>query len=194
MKLIELKNINNHKLELPREVDYILYNFKGSILAGGAIRDGLHGKEISDYDLFFTDLLTVALIKEYLPSVGYNLVFACPQGLLYTFKMDDIKIQLICKRRYEDVYDLLDSFDFTICQYAITGTSGVYTTRQAIKDSKTNTLNLHKLTFPSATINRLSKYKKKGYYAGKAIKQIVQAIVNIAPEDYDENLDSLYVD
>ncbi len=171
---------------------------KGIILAGGAMRYIVDPDEdeICDFDLFFTDDEAVNFVKEYLESSSYTNTFSCPKGELFSYSLpydNDcfIKVQLINKRVYDDVYDLLESFDFTACQFAWDGET-FYTSRQAVKDVKKKYLRLHRMTFPTATFKRMYKYRGKGYYIGDCIKDSVLA-VNLMI-NYDPENDKLYVD
>lgn len=192
--MLKLKNLSRHPLDIPVDLKDMLRMYKSLILAGGAIRDSLNGREIADYDFFFTDLTTKDRVREYLVDNGYSLVFACPLGHLYSYKKDDLKVQLITKMAYGTIENLLNSFDFTICQFAYNHEGVVYTNKQAIKDNKTNTLTVHEVTFPTSTINRISKYKAKGFWTGDAIKSIVEHLVQMDVRDYNPEDDSLYVD
>lgn len=200
--MIQLKNYSRHPLNLHVNAIDALHKFPCLLLAGGAIRDGLKGRDIVDYDFFFSDLNYKDRVKEYFISKGFILTFACPEGKLYSLKKsvgkeEDklyVKVQLICKRAYRDVQDLLESFDFSICQFAISDKGIITTTKQAIYDNKKMFLRLVNLTYPTATINRISKYKQKGYWTGDAIKQIVKALVDLDPTQYNAEDDALYID
>lgn len=195
MKLLTLKNLSRRGNWLGNaNVKDFLRLGMGCILAGGACRDGVKGRKIEDYDLFFTNSHAKDYAKNYFAECGYKLVFACPQGMLYTYKLEDTKIQLIHKRNYESVDDLLSSFDFSICQFASTDGETIMTSRQAVNDNKKKILTLSNLEYPVATINRIAKYKAKGFYAGDAIKSIVRYLALMNPNDYDESKDVLYID
>ena len=169
------------------------------ILAGGAVRGALFDEEISDYDLFFIyNTNNIEAIKDKLLSDGFSNVFTCPLGQLFTYmKGEDfkkpeecVKVQLIVKRTYSGVYDLLYSFDSSVTFFAL-HEGIVYTDRQAIKDVRKKQLSLVNLEYPSSTINRLYKYRKKGYYVGHVIKEIVRTINT---STYDWENDTLSVD
>jgi hypothetical protein len=113
-------------------------------------------------------------------------------------KPDDcIKVQIIHKRKYRDVMDLINSFDFSATyfgmEYDHEGDEFVFTTDwQAIKDVRKKQLSLVNLEYPSSTLNRLYKYRNKGYYTGHIIQEIVKTIALMT--DYDAENDTLYVD
>jgi hypothetical protein len=65
---------------------------------------------------------------------------------------------------YEDASHVIDSFDFTISQFAFTNNSFVYN-GEAMMDLARKRLVLHRMQFPASTLRRLIKYASKGYYA-----------------------------
>jgi len=71
---------------------------------------------------------------------------------------------------------LIDSFDFTACQAAYDGVS-VDIAKRMIKSVKLKRLYVNKITFPVASINRMFKYKQKGYHVSeKTIADMVMEI------------------
>jgi hypothetical protein len=146
------------------------------ILAGGATQSIINPHQpINDYDLFFTNLKEVENVKEWLEYQGFEKTFECPAGELFSFKRKGIKVQLITKFEYTDIEHLLNSFDFRCCMV------GLYmlpspklnreqwrfmTSKGAIQDIEKKRLRINVITFPVATLNRLTKYiKNKKYWA-----------------------------
>lgn len=174
-------------------------------MGGGAVRDTLFDTIPSDYDLFLTEGTDVEVVKSFFESREYINVFTCPLGHLFTymkgedFKKPDecVKVQIICKRKYWDVSDLINSFDFSATYFAMQVDEEddivVYTDHRAIKDVRKKQLSLVNLEYPSSTLNRLYKYRKKGYYVGHVIKEIVKTIA-LMGDKYDPENDTLYVD
>lgn len=205
--MLKLTNLKNSRFEaLDGYVADALYSYKGLILAGGAVRDSLFDNDISDYDMFLTHNADLEVIKSYFEGQGFGMVFACPLGHLFTYmKGEDfkkpeecVKVQIICKRRYYDVADLINSFDFSATYFGMLwnddeGRFEVYTDHRAIKDVRKKQLSLVNLEYPSSTLNRLYKYRNKGYYTGHIIKEIVARIAQMGGA-YDAENDTLYVD
>lgn len=205
--MLKLTNLKNSRFEaLDVDVVYALYSYEGLILAGGAVRDTMFGTDISDYDLFLTDKADLTAISEYFVRQGFGLVFACPLGHLFTYMRGEdfkkpeecVKVQIICKRRYSDVADLINSFDFSATYFGMQYDEDedhlvVYTDHRAIKDVRKKQLSLVNLEYPSSTLNRLYKYRNKGYYTGHIIKEIVGRIAEMGGSYNPEN-DTLYVD
>lgn len=206
MNKLTLKTIKDSRIDnIADEISDLLLNVKGLVLAGGAVRDMLYDTPITDYDLFLTMGADVAQAKKYLEDSGFVQTFACPLGHLFSYmKGEDfkkpaecIKAQIICKRRYRDHWDLIDSFDLSATYFALTQDDEtwdwmVHTSYEAIKDVRTKQLRLVNLEYPSSTINRLWKYRNKGYYVGNVIKEIVGRIAEL--QSYDPENDQLYID
>lgn len=205
--MLKLTNLKNSRFEsLDGDVVDALYSCEGLILAGGAVRDTMFGTDISDYDLFLTHDADLTAISWHFVGQGFGLVFACPLGHLFTYmKGEDfkkpeecVKVQIICKRRYHDVADLINSFDFSATYFGMQYDEDeddlvVYTDHRAIKDVRKKQLSLVNLEYPSSTLNRLYKYRNKGYYTGHIIKEIVTRIAQMGGA-YDAENDTLYVD
>lgn len=198
--MLQLTNLKDKRFSaIDNSVHDLLVCYEDVILAGGAVRDALFGDEISDYDLFFTDTKQLENVKGFLLNEGFSNTFTCPLGQLFTYmKGEDfkkpeecVKVQLIVKRIYSDVADLLNSFDFSVTYFALHNET-VYTSHQAIKDVRKKQLSLVNLEYPSSTINRLYKYRNKGYYTGHVIKEIVARVAEMT--SYDPENDMLYVD
>lgn len=205
--MLKFKYLKDSRFEaLDENVVDALYCYKGLILAGGAVRDTMFGTEISDYDLFLTHDADLTAIAGYFVGQGFGMVFACPLGHLFTYmKGEDfkkpeecVKVQIICKRRYNDIADLINSFDFSATYFGMQYDEDedhlvVYTDHRAIKDVRKKQLSLVNLEYPSSTLNRLYKYRNKGYYTGHIIKEIVGRIAEMGGS-YDPENDTLYVD
>jgi len=204
--MLKFTNLKNSRFEaIDSDVMDSLYSYEGLILAGGAVRDSIFGTDISDYDLFLTDEADVEAIKSYFLSNGFSNTFTCPLGHLFSYmKGEDfkkpeqcVKVQIICKRRYYDVADLINSFDFSATYFAMQVDKEddlvVYTDHRAIKDVRKKQLSLVNLEYPSSTLNRLYKYRNKGYYTGDIIKEIVKTVA-LMGDKYDPENDTLYID
>lgn len=135
----------------------------GVWLAGGALRTILSKDEIKDYDLFFKDEAFFYATTVHLEVLGAIKTFECPKKELFTYKYGNLKIQLIKKRYYESPEVLLNSFDFTVCQFCWNGRVLFVSSKNSIKDSKNRNLRINEIQYPVASLNRLVKYAKRGY-------------------------------
>lgn len=154
-------------------------------LAGGALRTIFDAKDtLVDFDLFFTDLTHIPQVKEKLAAAGYEEIFTCPLGSLFTFLKDSVKIQLVCEKSYKHPSDVLKEFDLTPCCFALDG-EFLYSSLQAIRCVRKKRLMLNAVTFPVATFNRILKYYKKGYALFTAPRQFVELIAARSFDDLD---------
>lgn len=144
-------------------------------IAGGAVRRFVAGQPIegSDIDLFFRDDDAHAVAKECFAKAGKGLVaktdhtddFLIPVQLPTEDgerETVEIRVQLVGIDRYSSVETLLDSFDFTICQFALNGDE-VVAAPMATHDLLKRRLSLHKVTYGAATVRRMLKYGSQGF-------------------------------
>jgi hypothetical protein len=164
----------------------------GVWLAGGAIRSLFDNTEIEDYDLFFSDYrLYIDTFARLISIHGFEIKFICPEGKLITLKNKaGVKVQLITAQFYQSEVQLINTFDFSVTQFATDGET-IFVGSTSIQDAENKVLRLENLSYPVATINRLFKYKKKGYNIGEAIRQIVDTLQENPEVEYDIRL---YID
>lgn len=141
----------------------------GPWLAGGALRRTLLGQEPeSDFDFFFRDADQLMAFRLKIEAMGLEKIRETEhhvhfRGVLAGSSLPR-DIQLIRFSFYKDAEAVIDSFDFTICQFAFDGemlTVGDY----ALWDLGRKRLAVHKLTYPVASMRRLLKYAKQGFKA-----------------------------
>ncbi len=150
----------------------------GPWLAGGALRRTLLRKPLeSDFDFFFASAeqfeAFCAKVKAdggyTVSSSQHNTTFRLPSTAPKPIGEDEfapaepeIIVQAITTQWYGSLADVVDSFDFTLCQFGYDGTHlvcGDY----ALWDLGRGSLVPHKLTFATASLRRLLKYTKQGY-------------------------------
>jgi hypothetical protein len=154
--------------DLPKNIKY------GVFIAGGAVRDYLTDSEINDIDLFVTDQGVldnlIAFFKEKGKLINENKILA-------NYKYKDKWFQIIKNRFFESPRQLIDSFDFTICQ-AVVYVENISVNEGETKDqmefefnetffqdSLAKHLRTATINFPLSTLERMQKYIKKGYTA-----------------------------
>jgi hypothetical protein len=166
-------------------------------LAGGAVRRTLINQKLeSDIDLFFKskeafdnylqqlkDKFEVA--KEVKNDHNVQLV------VRFTDK-EEWTIQLITVAYYDSLEKVLDSFDFTICQFGTDG-ENLVCGDHALWDLARMRLAVHHLVFPAASIRRMIKYTNQGFYACQGC---IQTIVNFIADNSElsKNNISKYID
>lgn len=145
-------------------------------LAGGAIRRLITGDKMdSDFDFFFRSKekfdefyigikgdKNIEIVKEVKNDNNLQLTVNIlgENGPIYK----NIIYQLITIDYYEKVEDLLESFDFTLCQFATDGDL-LYCGDMALWDTANKRIVVNKITYPVASLRRILKYSKQGYYA-----------------------------
>jgi len=162
------------------------------ILAGGVFRAYLNGEKIQDYDVFFLNKDKIEKVKNKLLNKKFKIIFQCPQGNFTSLRKKNIKIQLITEKIFNNIEEILDSFDFTITQFATEGYN-LFTTKQALKDTRNKKIRFNKITYPSATLGRFYKYIKKGYHLDQIAKNdFINRVVNNQQDFLD--LNRVYID
>jgi len=168
----------------------------GVWLGGGALRRTLIGMPLdSDFDFFFRDEDTFKSWESSLPN-SMTKVRETKHHTEYkgVIKGSDIPvvIQAIKFKYYEDTQSVLDSFDYTITQFAYQG-DWLYTTPEALWDLGRKRLALHRVTYPVATMRRMLKYCNQGFTAcGGCMQQLYQMTMD-NPEALMQ-MDITYVD
>lgn len=159
----------------------------GAYIAGGFVAQLIRGskdQKPSDIDIFFNsgDSFAQAYKLFTSPPEGDGGVFhgytteTRPQDLvgqssrtvrLVKFTNEDpekLPVQLIKMVWYDNAEAVIDSFDFTTCQFAIDGDQFVFNPI-AMVDLYRGKLIMHRYQYPAETLYRVIKYVKKGYSA-----------------------------
>lgn len=152
-----------------KELDRVLAAVRNDAwCAGGAIRRTLIKQPLdSDFDFFFRDATQLADWEKALPST-LSLVRETEhhkhwKGVIEGSSLP-VDIQAIRFRYYSSAAEVIDSFDYTITQFAIDGDKLV-TTPYALWDLGRKRLAIHKVTYPVATMRRMLKYSNQGFTA-----------------------------
>lgn len=153
---------------------------EGRWLVGGALRRSILNKEIdSDLDIVFSSVEQRDKFHVELTSLGF---IPTERGTNTDWTHTDIKnvkVQSIYLRYYNNAEEILDSFDFTICQFAFDG-SFLYCGEFALFDLANKRLVPHRITYPSASLRRIIKYVNQGFYmcSGSATEFLRQVLRN----------------
>lgn len=156
---------------------------KDGWIAGGAIRGWFSGTEkLVDIDIFFNseeacNSYSIEVLKR------KNLLNANPNAETYSW--NGTRVQCIRRAWYPTKEDLLDSFDFTVCQFVWDGID-VYATPEAIVSVLRNHLGAHNINkeFAVDSLRRAFKYCKRGYHpCNGTIEKIALSLQNLTPEE-----------
>lgn len=167
----------------------------GPWLAGGALRRTLLRQEPdSDFDFFFRDADQLAAFTAKLDGLGMEKLRETEHHIHYRGRVGDsalpIDVQCIRFAFYASAEEVIDSFDFTICQFAFDGinlTAGHY----SLWDLGRKRLAVHRVTFPVSSMRRVLKYASQGF---KACNGCLATLLRATAENPSLNTEIAYVD
>ncbi|MGR9413121.1 hypothetical protein [Rhizobium leguminosarum] len=167
----------------------------GPWIAGGALRRTLLRQELdSDFDFFFRNPDQLSIFTSELDRRGMEKVRETEHHVHYRGRVGDsaelIDIQCIRFAFYADAEAVIDSFDFTICQFAFDGTSltsGPY----SLWDLGRKRLAVHRVTYPVSSMRRVLKYATQGF---KACNGCLATLLRATAENPSLNMEIAYVD
>ncbi len=152
----------------------------GPWIAGGAIRRTIAGQSLeSDFDFFFANQQQLDDFEVSIKKKGAWLVRKNQHNATYRLPskgphptgddefseyQPEIEVQCIFTQFYGSAGDVIDSFDFTICQFAYDG-DDLVCGQYSLFDLARKRLAVHKVTYGTATLRRLLKYTKQGFTA-----------------------------
>jgi len=145
---------NNLNIKLPS------FSFEGTWIAGGAVRDSILGEQRSDIDIFGE---SKEALEKFITDNLSNARIVYDSELMKTYKLGKDKIQVIF-RPYQTITNCLDSFDYTICQFAYDGEK-IFCNPESLIAIHRRALVVHRVhsEFSLDSLRRLQKYIKKGY-------------------------------
>jgi hypothetical protein len=168
---------------------------EGPWLGGGALRRTLLGEQPeSDFDFFFASADQFDAFAGVIQSEGGRLVAETEhhQTYLLTIAEKTRALQLIRFKFYTSAEDVINSFDYTICQFAFDGQT-LTMGDLSLWDLARKRLVLNVITYPVSTLRRLLKYQRQGYFAcSGCLTSILQQTAQ-SPELLAQ-LDIAYVD
>lgn len=170
---------------------------KGPWLAGGALRRTISGKSLdSDFDFFFTDQEQMTAFTARLSTAGLSKVKETDHHEQWEGYLTEIGraviVQCIRFLFYQSAEEVIQSFDFTVCQFAYDG-EHIYAADYSLWDLGRKRLAINKITFPISSMRRLLKYTRQGFTAcDGCLASLATAIAeNPALQD---NMNIKYVD
>ena len=141
---------------------------EGPWIAGGCIRRLVSNEKPfeSDIDFFFANEEQLVSFRNSLLGLKAEVTKESEFNIEYKLCLDNkiYKIQAIKIKFYSNIEEVLNSFDFTICQFAFDG-STLYCGEYSLWDLSRKRLVINKVTYGVSTVRRLLKYTKQGYYA-----------------------------
>lgn len=174
----------------PVQIDFIDHLRKNSgtrfFIAGGSIRSLFTDspENFTDIDVFPIDEENYNILNEYLSkeygedkkrendlNTRYEIVFKreIRNGATDEELIDETELVIQnIKFFYSTPHELIDSFDFTICQFSYNHNEDIFIIGEnSVMDLLNKKLVIHKISYPLSTFRRFFKYTKKGFYACK---------------------------
>lgn len=157
-------------------------------IAGGAIRQWFNdGELMTDIDVFGKNQES---LDNFISEKLWAAEKISEQNHLSSFSLNGQLIQVIKYDYYDSVHNLLDSFDFTVCQFAWDGKT-VYSTEAAIVSVLRKHLRVHQITKELAadSLRRAFKYQRKGYIPCLGtLKDIALSFQNLTEEEIKQQI------
>lgn len=157
-------------------------------IAGGAIRQWFNdGELMTDIDVFGKNQES---LDNFISEKLWAAEKISEQNHLSSFSLNGQLVQVIKYDYYDSIHNLLDSFDFTVCQFAWDGKT-VYSTEAAIVSVLRKHLRVHQITKELAadSLRRAFKYQRKGYIPCLGtLKDIALSFQNLTEEQIKEQI------
>lgn len=174
---LETNDLNHAVRRLPKDIRALLSKYHGTLFVGGGyIRAIVAGEQVNDIDLFgvSTDLLK-KIAEELQETRGgkKNCLLHHTKNAITVICNGRTTVQFITRWTYQEIEDVVASFDFTVCQAAITRGGGAKNSPwiSVIGDRFYIDLSARRLTYThperdeeaGGSLLRAIKYMKRGY-------------------------------
>jgi DNA polymerase elongation subunit (family B) len=160
-------------------------------IAGGALRDYFTGETIKDIDVFPKTQEN----QEYIIEVFKNNKDAKEppsNKMLKNFSIDGKWVQIILNKFHDTPKELVSKFDYSICCVGYDGIN-YYNHPNFFEDLLSKRLRSVTFDFPLSSMERLTKYAKKGYYpCNGTLLDLARAINTLDLNDPSQNLLEFY--
>lgn len=169
----------------------------GPWLAGGSIRRTISAMPLeSDFDFFFASEEQLGKFSKGLERLNFVKKKETEHHVQYEGFEGAVErcitIQLIRFRYYGNASEVLESFDFTICQFVFDG-EHIHCGDYALWDLGRKRLAVGTITFPVSSMRRLLKYARQGFTACDGCLAALATAISDNPALAD-NLNIHYVD
>ena len=144
----------------------------GPWIAGGAVRRTLQGEKLdSDFDFFFRDEAQAVAFEKALSEAGAVKMAETDKATTWTFPAEmpeegvylpEMRVQAIKFAYFATSEAVIDSFDFTLSQFAYDG-DAVFVGPFSLWDVARKRIVIHKISYGVSSVRRLLKYTRQGY-------------------------------
>ena len=157
--------------------EYLNLNISsGPWLAGGAVRKSYIGLPVggADWDIWFRSAEQYDRAEKLMHGLNAEVAWASNNAITFHYHYEGVKhnIQLIKRRFFQSAQEVIDQFDFTVCQLITDGDQlilGPYTAH----DLENRTLRSAQLAPQSYIISRMIKYMVYGYYPCRDLVDLI---------------------
>lgn len=166
-----------------------LYNqlkYSKAIVAGGTITSIFCNREINDIDVYFKNKEDCA---SFLIEIADSKWILAKTEKAFLFKHDKIDVQAIFFKYFENVKDIFNAFDFTVCMGAFDFETEEFILHDDfLKHNAQRILKFnHGTAFPIISALRVQKYVDKGYYISRTeFIKIMLIICNLKISTFEE--------
>ena len=131
-------------------------------IAGGAVRAYFNGEKTSDIDIFSTSQEKMLENIKSINTSNSDKIYETKTNI--TFNINGKVIQFM-KLYHPNLESLFDSFDFTLCQFAMDKDGNIFSTVESVTSVLRGHLSVHKIQegFQLDSLRRAFKYYDKGY-------------------------------
>lgn len=177
------------KLKLKKYLGKDLYNLLKDhecIVAGGAILSIFTNKEINDVDVYFRNSTK---LKEFLLEGMKGKWITAHTDKAILFSAHGIQVQTIYFKYFENVEELFNTFDFTVCMAAYDfKTEGFILHDDFLLHNVSKTLIFNdKTDYPIISALRVQKYRDKGFKISKCeFLRIMLTVLNLKIDNYKD--------
>lgn len=167
----------------------------GAVIAGGYVLSAMRNKPaiVNDIDIYSLNEDMFLELSSNLENAGYTKKVST-NSHKYVFadtweKARRLPVQLVRTMWFESPEHVIDTFDFTACQFALQNGFLIYNPL-SVFDVTTNKLILHRINFPGSILKRVTKYEKKGFKIDSNTKSIIEKAMSSS--NTDDIINSLY--
>ncbi len=157
----------------------------GPWVAGGSVWKAIENKQLTcDIDFFFQSAKQCEQWYRTILSIPYshrivsesntnNYNTSFKYCVPFGSKNKPFTLQLISFKFFNSMEHLLDSFDFTACQFGFDG-KNLYTGNTSLEDLRNREIIFHNINSLSATLNHLRKYTDVGFKVSEPQMKILE--------------------
>lgn len=162
----------------------------GPWLAGGAVRKIYLNESIegSDWDFWFKSPEQFKMTEQKIKDLGASVSYISDNAVSFKYYADDgatQNLQIVKTRFFDNAQQVIDQFDFSVCQLATDGNTTIIGHNTA-RDLRSKTLRLSKSELPAYIMPRLVKYMVYGYRPCPAL--LAQIDNNLDTIDWEKNI------